>query len=355
MTQNYCCICLENEYKYTCPACGAKTCSVECVKRHKLRSECTGTVDPTKFVEKSELSGNPNLINRDYNFLLNFERRMQNGMEQTKNNVRAMFRKNQGSNPYKRQRTNEADNDPRLLKVNSQFNNPPTSYRRENTLVIHLPLGMTRASQNKSGYDKKSSSFTWTIEWVPINDNGKNMKPFISFRLRDTLTLKDAVPLPVLANALEVPQEEVDRDKLNFYFDNVICGGKISAIPIDSSLLLASVIANKVVLEYPKIYVVLNNENFNIRTISEKEAYNIEDLDSDNSDETSDSDSESDSSSDSSQSTDSDSEDDSDSAPEEESSKAPETTETSPLNNGSQMPIQQSEQQNDLENADFSA
>ena len=62
-----------NEPKYKCPGCSARTCSLPCVKRHKLRADCTGKRDPTKFIKKSELA-TPAGIDHDYNFLSGIER-----------------------------------------------------------------------------------------------------------------------------------------------------------------------------------------------------------------------------------------------------------------------------------------
>lgn len=37
-----CLVCRESEAKYKCPACGMQTCSLPCVKRHKMESSCSG-------------------------------------------------------------------------------------------------------------------------------------------------------------------------------------------------------------------------------------------------------------------------------------------------------------------------
>ena len=38
----FCLICKENLSKYTCPGCQTKTCSLYCIKQHKLSSKCDG-------------------------------------------------------------------------------------------------------------------------------------------------------------------------------------------------------------------------------------------------------------------------------------------------------------------------
>jgi hypothetical protein len=41
-------------FKYTCPRCSTRTCSLPCIKAHKSNTGCNGTRDPTKFVTLSE-------------------------------------------------------------------------------------------------------------------------------------------------------------------------------------------------------------------------------------------------------------------------------------------------------------
>ena len=37
-----CQVCLKEQFKYKCPRCGIKTCSVGCIKQHKVRQNCDG-------------------------------------------------------------------------------------------------------------------------------------------------------------------------------------------------------------------------------------------------------------------------------------------------------------------------
>merc|ERR1712087_18233 len=51
-----CEVCLSVHHKYRCPACGVRTCSVACVKKHKAVSGCTGRRDRTAFVKRGDFS-----------------------------------------------------------------------------------------------------------------------------------------------------------------------------------------------------------------------------------------------------------------------------------------------------------
>lgn len=323
MADKNCFICLEKESKYTCPACGTKTCSAECVKRHKLRSECSGEVDPAKFVPRKEISDNPSLVNRDYNYLLNFERKINLGMTDVKLNARLMFKRQPGNT--KRQRLDDST-DGRIRMVNKRYNSPNYCIKRDNVLVINLPQGMTRATQNKSGYDKKAGTYAWTVEWVLVDKDGKIFGSFTSSRLKEETTVRDALSVNPLASAMGVDPKSIEKEKLHFSIENVISMGKRSIIRLNGDDSLAKAFANKVFLEFPKIYVTYLPETWEEYVEEEKEAYGIE------SDSDSSTDSSSDSSSDLSSESDSDSSDsdDSDDAPEETSSKVPEPVQTAP-------------------------
>lgn len=59
-----CWICKYRTFRYRCPRCEAKTCSLGCIQLHKKTTSCTGQRDRTKFIplgqfDKSKLnSGN---------------------------------------------------------------------------------------------------------------------------------------------------------------------------------------------------------------------------------------------------------------------------------------------------------
>ena len=42
-----CCVCFQRKPRYKCPACLRRTCSLPCVKQHKIDFNCSG-----KFIEK---------------------------------------------------------------------------------------------------------------------------------------------------------------------------------------------------------------------------------------------------------------------------------------------------------------
>ena len=63
-----CAICHVSAPKYKCPRCNIQTCSVQCIKKHKAWSECSGERDPTTYVPPAQLRTVAG-VNHDYNFL----------------------------------------------------------------------------------------------------------------------------------------------------------------------------------------------------------------------------------------------------------------------------------------------
>lgn len=43
-------MCKANEAKFTCPKCEVRTCSLKCVKVHKIELKCDGVRDKTKYI-----------------------------------------------------------------------------------------------------------------------------------------------------------------------------------------------------------------------------------------------------------------------------------------------------------------
>ena len=60
-------------YRYCCPRCSSRTCSLPCLKRHKQWASCNGARDPATYVKRSDLA-TPKGIDHDYNYLTSIER-----------------------------------------------------------------------------------------------------------------------------------------------------------------------------------------------------------------------------------------------------------------------------------------
>lgn len=61
-----CIICGSDQIKYKCPGCMLRTCSLPCIKDHKIRFTCTGERDRLKFVKIDSYGDNQFLDGNDY-------------------------------------------------------------------------------------------------------------------------------------------------------------------------------------------------------------------------------------------------------------------------------------------------
>ncbi|XP_018653098.1 hypothetical protein Smp_080840 [Schistosoma mansoni] len=68
-----CAICSENEFKYKCPKCEVKTCSLSCCNDHKAQFDCTGICDTITYCRKENYS--TFLFQKDYRLLEEIDRR----------------------------------------------------------------------------------------------------------------------------------------------------------------------------------------------------------------------------------------------------------------------------------------
>eukprot|EP01025_Chloroclados_australasicus_P068508 TRINITY_DN9517_c0_g1_i1.p3 TRINITY_DN9517_c0_g1~~TRINITY_DN9517_c0_g1_i1.p3 ORF type:complete len:300 (+),score=24.66 TRINITY_DN9517_c0_g1_i1:134-901(+) len=66
-TPNNCEICQQKTWKYKCPRCSLKTCSLDCVNKHKTETQCSGKRKRTEFVPMDKFDDN--LLIKDYKLL----------------------------------------------------------------------------------------------------------------------------------------------------------------------------------------------------------------------------------------------------------------------------------------------
>ncbi|CAH8546457.1 unnamed protein product [Schistosoma turkestanicum] len=68
-----CAMCSTNEFKYKCPKCEVKTCSLSCCNDHKVQFNCTGICDTVTYCRKENYS--MFLFQRDYRLLEEIDRK----------------------------------------------------------------------------------------------------------------------------------------------------------------------------------------------------------------------------------------------------------------------------------------
>ena len=62
-----CELCNENLSKYKCPRCFVETCSLQCVKQHKIDNNCSGVRDQAAFVDMKKFNDR-HLLNGLYEY-----------------------------------------------------------------------------------------------------------------------------------------------------------------------------------------------------------------------------------------------------------------------------------------------
>ncbi|CEP63765.1 Bcd1p LALA0_S09e01992g [Lachancea lanzarotensis] len=182
-----CSVCLVEPARYTCPKCQKKTCSLACVKMHKVQDNCSGTASATaSYLAREELKaadtpdGSNLLVQRDYNFLLGMNRQLElmkrDGKQKNKRTLAPTHSYNNQTHNRKQQRS---DSQPHVI--------------RRGVRCALLPKGMQRAVQNKSRWDKNLDLFVWSIEWCILSPEGTIELYHTSHRNKETDSLAECV------------------------------------------------------------------------------------------------------------------------------------------------------------------
>ncbi|KAF7512993.1 hypothetical protein GJ744_011259 [Endocarpon pusillum] len=140
-----CAICHINRPKYKCPRCTIQTCSLACVKRHKLWSQCSGTRDPAAYRKRHQLA-TPSSFDQDFNFITRVERTIERAGDEAQERGIAL------SEERRKRVKGEARRDVEIAQ--------------RGAIVLRAPPGMSRALQNKSKWDNRHKCLLWTVEWV---------------------------------------------------------------------------------------------------------------------------------------------------------------------------------------------
>ncbi|KAJ3040113.1 hypothetical protein HDV00_011437 [Rhizophlyctis rosea] len=159
---------------------------------------------------------------------------------------------------------------------------------RTKTKVRFLSQGMKRQEENTSMYLQKFKTISWTIGWEFPECDVKR----IDHRVRDATTLRDALR----KHLDETPNNAIQRHEIKPIcekgIDNVLVYMKRVDVPanqtvyyaLDTSATISSLLAGKVIIEYPTFIVRITPPLEGIRVVEKQEE------ESDGSDSSSDSD-----------------------------------------------------------------
>jgi len=230
-----CEICLDEEFKYKCPACNVKTCCLACVNKHKNMTSCTGERDKTEFVKKNEFN-NFNLLS-DYRFLEDANRIADNAKRdyKTKGTTRVPKR------------------DILLYKAAA----------KSGVKLVRMARGMVRWKENKSYYIIKEQEIYWTVRFI-FDDNKEEVvlkcgeNNILEDILKDYIDINVVSPENKIRFASYVNSKDIN-DVIDVYFQRDIEPDTdfLKYVKCNIKESIKSALNNKAVLEYPIFHVVL--------------------------------------------------------------------------------------------------
>ncbi|KAF7724168.1 hypothetical protein EC973_001240 [Apophysomyces ossiformis] len=130
--------CHTNPWKYKCPRCHIRTCSLDCVKQHKVEKDCSGERSKTHYISMQQYSES-NMMS-DYVYLEDIGRR---------------------SDTLTRERL-RADQEIKLQQGRAKA--LVRHARHLGILYDHLPIGMSRRKINTSNFNSGKRTIFWTME-----------------------------------------------------------------------------------------------------------------------------------------------------------------------------------------------
>ncbi|KAM8805774.1 box C/D snoRNA protein 1 [Eudromia elegans] len=258
MSLRRCEACGEEEAKYRCPRCMKYSCSLLCVKKHKLALNCNGIRDKTAFVAVNEFT-DLNLLS-DYRFLEDVGR--------------------------------TADAAARDVSVHRPTTNKFINYlrnraRRHNINLKTLPIGFTKRKENSTIFNKKEQKFYWHLKLVFPHSHAE----YTLKRVPEDKTLTDILkpyidPVesdPVVCQRLKIytmsPHSDVQilmkienrRQNSTRYYE------------LDASRSLLDNLKDKVIIEYPTLFVVLKTLKHDMVVLGQDDSGSAEDSSSESS------------------------------------------------------------------------
>eukprot|EP00002_Diphylleia_rotans_P035363 TRINITY_DN7708_c0_g1_i1.p1 TRINITY_DN7708_c0_g1~~TRINITY_DN7708_c0_g1_i1.p1 ORF type:complete len:450 (-),score=92.86 TRINITY_DN7708_c0_g1_i1:229-1578(-) len=236
-TRDLCQICLRETFKYKCPACETKTCSLSCCRTHKDRLPCTGIRDRTAFVDVQSFSDQH--LMSDFHFLQDAERCVENAVRTPKNSTLATCA--------------------RLLQK---------AARQRGTNLRIMPAFFSKRKENTSMYHIKDKVIYWRVEWIFPACNAK----IVDSKVEETQTWKDLLSShlrPKLGNApvrqkIHAYSSYSQPDSIRLYLP--VPSTKANApryyrISLEDSIRHS--LAGKHLIEFPSIHVALpENDEF---------------------------------------------------------------------------------------------
>ncbi|XP_028554377.1 uncharacterized protein LOC110107492 isoform X1 [Dendrobium catenatum] len=237
--------CGSNPWKYRCPGCSIRSCSLPCVNSHKKRTSCTGKRRLTEHVPLSQFDDN--LLLADYRFL-----------EETKRVAESARRMISGFRCYFG------------FKLPTKLFMLRNAARRRQIQLLFFPAGMSKRETNQSRYDQRFNFFSflrrkntifWTLE-LRFHDTGVVLVHHSVDEHANLLSIfvKHLTPGPWNHKLRSFCEAQLDDLKLFLQINPK--NSKSTFRKLDIEAPIGSQLAKIVVLEHPIIFVYLpSHEN----------------------------------------------------------------------------------------------
>ncbi|KAK4152881.1 hypothetical protein C8A00DRAFT_15838 [Chaetomidium leptoderma] len=228
-----CSICHTEQPKYKCPRCGARTCSLPCIQKHKTRADCDGVRNPRAFKPLSLLKTDAG-IDHDFNFLRSIERARQQA-EKDVVEARQLLSE-------KELRPRNEDKQFQKVWYGDELHHVPVQHQPYNKKhgrsqegpsfidgfdkharrrlrylgieAITMPKGMARQRENKTAWNRRTQTLNWQVEWLVYNasDLGFPSQQDEQQPLRILCKSLEGTPLnTALASTLDWHRGQLDR------------------------------------------------------------------------------------------------------------------------------------------------
>ena len=235
-----CQVCGKNDSKYTCPACNIKTCSVDCIKRHKSETGCTGVKPRTTFVPLEKMDSS--MLIKDCVLI----DEVRSAVIDADANYNANFPKNKKKQWKK------------ILEKECQ---------ERGITISFMPSKMDRATENKTRYRNNEQTIYWSCRFRFRNDDNNIVCNRLIHNQVENSKLED------IFNAVveTTPNDFVAKVNLFQYEILLLAEGAPGGgyYQIEATASLGENLFSKTIIEYPIFDVVPKNilEDLNIVTV----------------------------------------------------------------------------------------
>ncbi|XP_066138091.1 box C/D snoRNA protein 1 isoform X2 [Euwallacea fornicatus] len=210
-----CEVCAFKDFKYTCPKCEVKTCSLQCNKIHKLELECDGNRDRTKYIPLKQFT--------DIDFESDFK--LLESVSEGLSRIKKKFEKRYNSHVIPKC----------LLRLRN-------AAELRKTTLMYLPFKFNRHKTNTTILDFKSGTILWHIQWVFVNAENLHLSDSrVSENEKWSTVLTGISGLTLLLKAEQQPGKK-------FY-------------ELDHSLSIKESLSRKLIIEYPTVHVLLEGHS----------------------------------------------------------------------------------------------